>query len=787
MSRSVPGSLLGTSPARRLWLDPILVASVLWTALGCVLFFVADDHNSQVQVFWAFQPPLDLVLAWYSWRVYRIAAGTLRRFWLILASVGTLFLLGDIHQTIVTVLDPVGKSTTGEVVQTVCSFLGLAAIVVNMLIHPHPGRSGRDRLAFWLDSATVLVAGGVLAWCFVIAPTGVPGADLVGPMIAAGVALTAAFAAVKMTLTGNAPMNKLAAAPMIAAASAMSVGAFLAPSETIAALPPMVYAVRLLPSLLIAVGPRIQEVLARFDATPFGEQRRKPYSLLPYGAIVVTFGAMMFILPDGVNARLWGVVAGLTVITALVAVRQLVAFHDNVRLINRLDHTLDELREHEARLLDQALFDGLTKLANRTHFGEQVVLALADQASGPVSVLFIDLDDFKTVNDTMGHASGDALLVQVADRLRGAVRSGDLVARLGGDEFAVLLRDSTEPAGGRTAQRILDELARPIRILQTDLLVRASIGLAVAGADDDLESLMRDADIALYESKAHGKGAWTHYVPEMGVRIRRGAELVGQLGEALDAGQFRLEYQPIVRFADSQVTAVEALLRWSRSPGEPSMSPADFIPVAEESGLIVPIGGWVLREACRQAAEWHQTYPHSALVVNVNVTGRQLRQPDFAGTVADALIATGLPARWLTIEVTETAVLADDSAIGTLHALRELGVGLALDDFGTAASSLGLLLTCPVTTLKLDRSFVEAVVTVDRQAAVAMAVSQIADALNLSSVAEGVETPEQAQVLRDLGYQSAQGYLYSRPLPPDGIAAILARSGSLLRHELTAG
>jgi EAL domain-containing protein (putative c-di-GMP-specific phosphodiesterase class I) len=268
------------------------------------------------------------------------------------------------------------------------------------------------------------------------------------------------------------------------------------------------------------------------------------------------------------------------------------------------------------------------------------------------------------------------------------------------------------------------------------------------------------------------------------VRIRRGAELTAQLGEALDAGQFRLEYQPIVRLDDGEVTAVEALLRWDRGPGRAVLSPADFIPVAEEGGLIVPIGRWVLFEACRQAAEWRRTYPRAdALVVNVNAAGRQLRQPDFADTVADALAATGLPARCLTIEVTETAVLADDSAIGAMHALRELGVGLALDDFGTAASSLGLLLTCPVNTLKLDRSFVEAVATVDRQAAVAMAVSQIAEALNLASVAEGVETQEQEQVLRDLGYRSAQGFLYSRPLPPAGIGEILA--GARLRHEIT--
>ena len=782
--------MAGVSSVWRLSLDPVVVACVIWSALACVVFFVAaGDSVTQVRAFWVFQLPLDAVLAWCSWRVSRFATGVIRRFWLVLAGVGTLFLAGDTEQTILTVLEPAGKSTTGEAGQAVCQVLGLAAIVISMLVHPHPGRSGRERLAFWLDSATVLVAGAVLAWCFLIGPTGQRSSDLVGTMLVAGVALTAAFASVKMVLTGNAPMHKLAAAPMIGAAVAVGAGAFIATPGATGDLPPFVYALLLLPSLLICSGPRIQQVLARFEAAPFGARRRKPYSLLPYGAILITFGVLIFVLPAGVDALLWGVVAGLIIISILVAARQLVAFHDNVSLIDRLDHTLGELREHEARLLDQALFDGLTKLANRTHFGEQVARALAaGEPAGPASVLFIDLDDFKTVNDTLGHAAGDALLVGVADRLRAAVRDGDLVARLGGDEFAVLLRDCGEPAGGQTARRILAGLAAPIPLQQTDIVVRASIGLAVAGAGADLESLMRDADIALYEAKARGKGGWIHYVPEMGSRIRRTAELTAQLGEAVAAEQFHLVYQPIVRLADEAITGFEALLRWDRGPGRTVLSPAEFIPIAEESGLIVPIGRWVLREACRQNGEWYRSHPSAAaLVVNVNVAGRQLRQPHFAETVAEALSDAGLPAHLLTIEVTETAVLADDSTTSTLRALRELGAGLALDDFGTAASSLGLLLTCPVTTLKLDRSFVEAVATIDRQAAVAMAVSQIAGALSLTSVAEGVETLEQAQVLRDLGYQNAQGYLYSRPLPPAGIESLLAPPSELTQPQLTAG
>jgi diguanylate cyclase (GGDEF)-like protein len=775
---------------RRIWRDPALIAAVAWTLLGTVIFVLAAGHTAtQLRVFWAFQTPLDALLLVCSWRVAQIATGQVRLFWLTLTGAAALFLLGDTEQTVLTLLDPAHLSTTGAAVQTTCLAVGLGSVVVSMLRYQPPGGAGREGTSFWLDAATVLVAGAVLAWCFVIAPMGLNGAEIAGTLTVAGVALTAAFAAVKLILTGNAPMNRLAAAPMIGSAVAMSVGAFLAPSGPVGVLSPAVYAVRLLPSLLICAGPRIQELIARFDIAPFGGRRRQPYSLAPYGSIVIVFGLLIFSLPGGVNARLWGVVVGLTVITALVAARQLVAFHDNEKLIGRLDQTLDELRLHEARLLDQALFDGLTKLANRTHFTEQIATALKRSARpGEVWLLLIDLDDFKTVNDTRGHATGDALLIHVAERLRGAVRPDDLVGRLGGDEFAVLLRGCTEPEAGRTAQRMLDSLAQPIRIQQTDLLVRASIGVADAGARPDVQSLMREADIAMYESKARGKGAWTRYVPEMGVRIRRGADLTAQLGRALDAGRFHLEYQPIVRLGTGELTGCEALLRWNAGPRRKALSPAEFIPVAEESGLIVPIGHWVLGEACRQAAEWRLGYPAAAtLVVNVNVAGRQLRQPGFAATVADALREHDLPARCLSIEVTETAVLDDESAIATMHALRDLGVGLALDDFGTAASSLGLLLTCPVTTLKLDRSFVEGVITVDRQAAVAMAVSQIADALSLTSVAEGVETPEQAKVLQELGYHNAQGFLYSRPLPPAALAALLERPHALGRNEITTG
>ncbi|MBU2669061.1 GGDEF domain-containing protein [Actinoplanes bogorensis] len=469
--------------------DRYLLGSLGWTALVFVLFAVFAGHTVwQVRVFWMFQPALDLMLALCSWRVAELAAGAIRRFWRVLTAVGVLFLIGDSTQAVSTFL-PGEWSTTGGTVQTVCLGLGLTSVLVAMLAHPHPNRSGRDRLGFWLDSTTVFVAGGVVAWCVLATPGGNTATEMLTVLAATGVTITASFASVRMILSGNAPMHKLAAIPMICAAAVMSVVMFLPPSST-----PALF-VGFLPSLLISVGPRIQQILASGGRSAFGERRRKPYSLLPYGAMVVAFGVLAFTLPGGVNARLWGVVVGLALICGLVAWRQLVAFHDNQALIARL-------REHEGRLRHQAHFDGLTGLANRGHFHDQVEQALTGSPAS-VSVLLVDLDGFKAVNDTMGHAAGDALLIAVADRLRGSLRTGDVPARLGGDEFAVLLTECTPEEAEQTAARILEALSAAG--------AAASIGIAAAGPDTVVSSLLREADVAMYAAKRQGKGTWLRH------------------------------------------------------------------------------------------------------------------------------------------------------------------------------------------------------------------------------------------------------------------------------------
>jgi diguanylate cyclase (GGDEF)-like protein len=727
--------------------DPLLWGVALWSLVtAIVLIGFSGAAHRQAQVLWVAQPPLDLACVWCSWGVRAAAAGPVRRFWSVLAAAMALCFVGDTVQTVLLLIGAPGITVVGGSVQLACVAVAQLAVTVVMLVHPAADQRGRIRLARWLDSATVLVGGGVVAWCFAAGA----GATRAAAMVAA----VTAFAAVKMVLSGNAPMHRMAALPMVAAVVLLGAGLVFPPTG-------MVLFTPVLASPLIVSGPRIQQALTRLSANPFGARRRKPYSLAPYAAASAVFAALVITLPAGAYARLWVAVLGAISVVALVVARQLVAFHDNAVLV-------DELRRQEARLRDQALYDGLTRLANRAHFHDSLARALD---AGPAALVLIDLDHFKTVNDTMGHAAGDALLVEVARRLRSAVRENELIARLGGDEFAVLLPGAAAAEAGGVADRILAELARPVPLLHQDAVVQCSIGVAFSPGGDVAE-LLSDADIAMYAAKDRGRANWVRYTPDLGRRVRRTADLAVRLQDALELDQFRLVFQPIVLLDSGEPVGAETLLRWDAGPGMGMVPPSEFIPVAEASGLIVPIGRWVLHTALRQLAEWRRDIPGAvATRLSVNVAGRQLRSPGFACEVREALAAAGVPAAALVIEVTETAVFDDPAAIQTLHDLRAIGLTLALDDFGTASSSLGLILTCPVTGLKLDRSFVENVTTADRPHAVAYAVSQIAATLNLSAVAEGIETAEQAEVLRGMGYRFGQGYLYSRPVPAADYAA----------------
>ena len=454
-------------------------------------------------------------------------------------------------------------------------------------------------------------------------------------------------------------------------------------------------------------------------------------------------------------------------------------------------------RSAETELTRLAWHDALTGLPNRAGLVERLGDALTRQArtAATVGLLFVDLDRFKAVNDSLGHAAGDQVLAQAADRLRRVVRDADTVARFGGDEFVVVAEHLTGDGGAvDLAKRILAALADPITVGGLDIVVTASIGIALAdppaigrpppGAStaagrhkDDrapasrdrtpaAEVLLHHADMAMYQAKARGRNCWQiHDRAATGHTVDR-LRLLGDLRHALTHGGLRLHYQPRVDLRTGAVMGYEALVRWQH-PRLGLLGPNTFIALAEDSGLIRELGGWVLREACRQAAEWHAHDPdRRPLEIAVNLSAHQLGDPHLTALVADILTRTGLDPETLTLEVTETAIMNDaDTALGVLHALKDLGVRLAIDDFGTGYCSLVYLKRFPVDELKVDRSFVDGLGRDTEDTAIVTAIVQLAGAVGVQVVAEGVETDEQRYALLALGCRLAQGYLFAPPLP----------------------
>jgi len=424
---------------------------------------------------------------------------------------------------------------------------------------------------------------------------------------------------------------------------------------------------------------------------------------------------------------------------------------------------ITEAHQLAERLSYDATHDSLTGLANRGLFRERLAATLAGEDGHQLSLVLVDLDDFKLVNDTLGHTAGDKLLVAVAARLTAAVRHDGTVARLGGDEFAILLPGHGRQAVERVLETLIAALREPVGLDGRNHVVRASFGVVDGAPGDEAGDLMRRADIAMYEAKALGDGGWQHYLPGMQARGVALDEATADLRRGLDAGEMFVLYQPVVTLPGGELVGTETLVRWQH-PVRGLVGPLEFIPLAEQSGLIVDLGRWVLREACRQMAEWGAAAPPT---LNVNVSAQQLREPDFADEVALALRETGLPAGRLTVEITESTAVAGEASAESLARLRRLGVRLSLDDFGTGQSTLTLLATCPVDQIKLDRSFVP-----DRQSdVIAAAVLQLARGFGVEAVAEGVETAAQADHLTALGYHRAQGFHFGRPMPADELAA----------------
>ena len=443
-------------------------------------------------------------------------------------------------------------------------------------------------------------------------------------------------------------------------------------------------------------------------------------------------------------------------------------------VINYRDVT--ERKVLEEQLRHQAFHDVLTGLANRSLFRDRLGHALARAARGgrPTAVLYLDLDDFKAVNDRLGHAEGDRLLVAVGERLRSATRDGDTVARLGGDEFAIIVEETNPTEAALAAGRILEEVARPFDLGERQVAARASIGIAIRLADGgDADELLRRADIAMYAAKARGGNCQVTYDPQLYDATVARMELKADLGLALERGEMHVAYQPIVELDSGAITGSEALMRWSH-PERGEISPMEFIPLAEESGVILELGRWILETACRQTRIWQEETGRGGLTISVNVSGRQMADPNLVDDVGRVLSVSGLDPQCLTLEITESVLVLDvDATLATFRALKSLGIRLAIDDFGTGYSSLSYLRQFPVDILKVDRSFVASLDGGNDSMALVRSIVSLSSTLRLDTVAEGIETSEQRQVLRGLGAQHGQGHLFARAMQPSELGDLL--------------
>ena len=446
-------------------------------------------------------------------------------------------------------------------------------------------------------------------------------------------------------------------------------------------------------------------------------------------------------------------------------------------VVNYRDIT--ERKTLEEQLRHQAFHDVLTGLENRFLFLDRLGHALARAGRGgrPTAVLFLDLDDFKAVNDRLGHAEGDKLLVDVAQRLKVVTRTGDTVARLGGDEFAIIVEETDPAEAEQTAARILATLTPPFQLGDRPIVVRVSIGIAVQsvdGSEADADELLRRADIAMYAAKAAGGHRHVTYEPQLYDATMTRMELKADLRGALDRGELHVEYQPIVDLDSAQIVGSEALMRWTH-PVHGPVPPVDFIPLAEESGLISELGRWILTTACQQTKAWQETTGSAGLTISVNLSGHQILDRDLVTDVRRILAETGLAPNDLTLEMTESVLVQDvEATVGTLRVLKSLGVRLAIDDFGTGYSSLSYLRQFPIDILKIDRSFVASLDGSQDSTALIRSILDLSSTLRLETVAEGIEETEQHEVLRSLGARQGQGYLFARPMAPEDLGDLLA-------------
>lgn len=452
-------------------------------------------------------------------------------------------------------------------------------------------------------------------------------------------------------------------------------------------------------------------------------------------------------------------------------------------------HDLTDQKKFEKELTHQAFHDALTGLPNRALFLDRLEqrLHVAQREKLFVAVMFLDLDNFKNINDSLGHDAGDQLLIQVAERVRRILRPGDTFARLGGDEFTVLLEGvGSIDEATVTAQRMIEALEMPFSILDRQVFATASLGIAIStGRGEDANCLLRDADTAMYQAKNNGKSSYVVFDRSMNAAAIERLELEADLRMAIDKNEFVLHYQPIVDIVTSDLREVEALVRWQH-PTRGLIPPLKFIPIAEETGLILALGNWVMEQACGQLAEWKTSFPaYENLVLSVNVSSLQFQQPGFVGRVAQILENAGLKGSSLKIEITESLMLTNlDASKRVMEDLRALGIAIAIDDFGTGYSSMSYLSRLPIDTLKIDRAFVEMVGKEGPSDGIVRAIISMARSLGMSVTSEGIETATQLEALEQFGCDLGQGFLFAKPMSVNALTQFLAsdEDGEMFKH-----
>ncbi|WP_051808914.1 putative bifunctional diguanylate cyclase/phosphodiesterase [Actinoplanes subtropicus] len=693
-------------------------------------------------------------------------AATTRRFWRTVALANGVLAIAELANTHDALTGPSAPGPSiGPVTMTL--LLAVVLLMVWALLRLPAWRHTRgDWARFALDAGVLVITCGGFLWRYWLG-TGAEWTAQNGAMLAiCALALIVMIAIVKIAFAGTGEIDRRAL-HILSAGIALSAGS--------GALAPAFVERPWLTTSFLA-GP-IASMFTVFAAErqrhttcpPPTDRRTARISVLPYVAVAAMTALLLAGEARDSSAHL-GTAICVAALTALVVTRQVSALRDNRRLLETVDANLGRLREYQAELDHQIGHDALTGIANRSLFAEQVTSRLG----APLHVALLDLDDFKVINDRMGHGMGDALLRAVSERLHERLRPSDFIARQGGDEFTLLLSGPSS-AGEITEllRDVLDRVQQPLSLGGQDLAPRVSIGVTAARPGDTPEELIRRADVAMYAAKNNGGGRCMWFDPVMDQIADADARLAADLRQAIARDELFVLYQPIVELPHGRLAGVEALIRW-RHPVHGLVSPAVFIPLAERNGYIVELGRWVLREVVRQAREWELTYGDAAPEkVSVNISARQLREPDFPAEVDELLRSSGLTPHRLVAEVTETAVLGTGEALDAVRALHALGLRVALDDFGTGQSSLSLLVDCPVKILKVDKSFVDGVTGASAQAVIVDGLIGITEGLRIEAVAEGVETADQAYRLHKMGYRFAQGFHFARPMPGADIALLL--------------